>query len=148
MAVAVFDYGVWSARYPTLAANVSPSLAASYFDEAGLTLDNTDCSPVQDAGRRLVLLNMLVAHIAALNGASEANGQPTGLVGRVTKATEGTVSVEVDAGVANGSAAWFAQTPYGYQFWNATRGLRSFMYVPARRPTFEPYGRAWGTTWK
>lgn len=137
MAIAVFDYALWSARYPELAGSVNETLAGLYFNEAELYLSNTDCSPVEDAGQRLMLLNMLVAHIALLNAA--INGQaPSGLIGRVTDATEGTVKVSVDAGSIPGSASWYAQTTYGWAYWNATARYRTMRYIPGRQPSFEP----------
>ena len=70
MAAVAFDYLGWSARYPELAAYVSLQLATAYFNEAGLYCDNTVNSPVTDdsvGGQRYMFLNMLTAHIAALN---------------------------------------------------------------------------------
>lgn len=137
MAVAVFNYDVWAARYPDLATKVDAPLAEAYFLEAGLYLNNTDCSPVADVNVRLVLLNMLVSHIATLN-LSEANGG-TGLVGRVSKATEGTVSVETSLGGLSDQATWFAQTPYGLSFWQATARYRTARYRAGPKPMFDPW---------
>lgn len=145
MAIAVFDYSAWAARYPEIAGSVNAQLAGLYFVEATLYLDNTDASLVADAAQRLVLLNMLVAHIALLNATINGTA-PSGLVGRVTSATEGTVSVQVDAGAISGTAAWFAQTSYGYAYWIATARYRGARYIPGIQPNFEPfYGR--GSYW-
>lgn len=145
MAIAVFDYTAWQTRYPEFNGAVSESMAALLFAEAGLYLDNTDGSRVTDPARRLLYLNMIVAHLAALSGVLEAGGKPTGLVGRVTSATEGSVSVSVETGLAPGTGGWWTQTPYGFAFWSATKRLRSATYVPGIQPSFEPmYGRgAW-----
>ena len=134
---ASFDYDLWSARYPELAGPpgsppaVPPTLAASYFAEATLYFDNTGAGHVQDAGQQLALLNMLVAHIAALN--APLNGQASSpLVGRISSASEGSVSVSTDLQVP-GTAAWFAQTKYGLAFWAATAQYRTMRYIgPAR----------------
>lgn len=143
MPAAVFDYAAWSARYPELAGKVDDTRAGLLFAEAGLYLDNTDASPVQDLPTRLMLLNMLVAHIAALSGALEPGGSPSGLVGRVSSASEGSVSVSVDTGLTPGTAVWYQQTPYGLSFWQATKGLRSAIYVPSYPRNFEPWRRGW-----
>lgn len=146
MAIAVFDVGAWRALYPEFTVGaVSDVRAALLFAQAGLYLDNTDASPVQDVNRRLMLLNLLTAHLAALSGGLEADGKPNGLVGRVTNATEGSVSVSVDAGAEAGSAGWYAQTAYGYQFWAATRSLRSARYVASPPRVFDPFRarRSW-----
>ncbi|WP_371432430.1 DUF4054 domain-containing protein [Novosphingobium sp.] len=144
MAVAVFDYAAWVARYPEFGA-VSEQRAALFFAEAGLYLDNTDASPVQDVAMRLVLLNMVTAHIAALSGALNADGKPSGLVGRVSSASEGSVSVTTELGHVPGSAAWYQQTSYGLGFWQATKRFRSAVYVPAQPYNFEPWS---GATWR
>lgn len=128
MAVAVFDYSVWSARYPELSATVAQPLASSYFDEAGLYLNNTETSPVADVARRLVLLNMLTAHIAALNMPGSS-----ALVGRVSNASEGSVSVQAEY-APPGTSAWFVQTKYGAAYWQATAYLRTMRYIAGIGP--------------
>lgn len=133
MGIAVFDYAVWSARYPLIAPKVSEPLASSYFTEAGaLYLDNTDCSIVQDVPTRLMLLNMLVAHIALLGGAGAAG--EAGLVGRISSATEGSVTIQADYNASPGSEQWYAQTGPGAAFWAATARYRTMRYVPGPQP--------------
>jgi hypothetical protein len=141
--VAVFDYATWALRYPTLATTVTAPLADLYFAEAGLWCDNTDCSPVPadpvTYQPRLMLLGMLVAHIATLNGAGQPGGQASGLVGRVSSATQGSVSVSAEFKAGDG-AAWYIQTPYGAQFWAATAAYRTFQFVPAPPDAYPPFG--------
>jgi len=127
MTAVVFDPAAFKARYPEFAAVGDPLLSAC-FGEAGLYLSNTDNSPVQNLTRRAVLLNMLTAHIATLGGALSSDGQPRP-VGRVSSATEGSVSASMEY-LAPGSSAWFAQTQYGAAFWQATTSLRGFRYIP------------------
>ena len=122
-----FDATAFKARYLEFAAVADPLLSAC-FDEAGLYLSNADNSPVQNLTRRAVLLNMLTAHIAALGGALSSDGQPRP-VGRVSSATEGSVSASMEY-LAPGSSAWFAQTQYGAAFWQATTSLRGMRYIP------------------
>lgn len=144
MAVAVFDYTAWTTRYPEFGA-VNSTLAALYFAEAGLYLDNTDASPVTDVNIRLMLLNMLTAHVAVLAGALEPDGKPSGMVGRISSATEGGVSVSLESGLLPGTAAWFQQTSYGLSFWQATKNLRSATYVAAPARVTEPWA---GAVWR
>jgi hypothetical protein len=130
MGIVVFDVASFRVRYPEFA-TVSDELLGAYFDEATIYLNNTEYSPVTDLTKRALLLNMLVAHVAALNAG--VNGQAASpLVGRVNSATEGSVSVTTDMGAVSGSAAWFMQTKYGAAYWQATVNLRSFRYVPGR----------------
>jgi hypothetical protein len=138
--IVTFSYPVWAQRFPELAGSVSGGLANAYFAEAQLFLANTLCSPVQDVGQRGLLLNLIVAHLAALN--SGVNGQPSSpLVGRIASATEGSVSVSTDLQTPAGAAYW-AQTKYGLQFWQSTAALRTFRYAP--RPVFPGPGYGYG----
>lgn len=131
--VVTFDYATWAARYPELAASVDEALATLYFGEATLYLDNSAQSVVRDLTARAALLNMLTAHIAKLN-ATIGGQPPSGLVGRVASASEGSVSVSTDAGAIPGTAAYFAQTQYGMSFWAATARYRTARYIPGPRP--------------
>ena len=133
MASVTFDPAAFKARYQEFAALGNPLLSA-YFSEATLYLNNGDDSKVSDLTVREILLNMLVAHLAKLN--SGANGEtPSDLVGRVSQASEGSVSVTADMGPPSGSAAWFLQTKYGAAYWQASLPFRTFGYVPgASRP--------------
>ena len=146
MGVVAFDYPAWAARYPELSASVSQPLAQQYFNEAQLYCDNTPCSPIRDdsiGGQRALLLNMLTAHIAALNAA--LNGQPSSpLVGRIGRASEGSVSVQAQMDMPAGSPQWYVQTRYGAAFWQATAQYRSMHYVPGHPPPVDPFARrAW-----
>ena len=121
MAIVSFNIATFRARYPEFNSVASATLAAC-FDEAGLYLDNTESSRVQNAGVREMLLNMLTAHIYSLNGQA---------VGRVNSGTEGSVSASSEY-ITPGTHSWFTQTQYGAAFWQATAGLRSFIYIPQR----------------
>lgn len=136
MASVTFDPTAFKLRYPEFAALGNPLLAA-YFAEATLYLNNGDDSKVSDLTVRAILLNMLVAHLSMLNAG--ANGAaPSDLVGRVSQASEGSVSVTADMGATPGSAAWYMQTKYGAAFWQASLPFRTFAYVPgASRPAWQ-----------
>jgi len=112
-------------------ATLSDAVLQLDFDLATMFLNNSCCSVVQDALVRQRLLFLLVAHIAALLQGENGN-PPSGLVGRVDKASEGSVSVS--AAYINDmtmSEAYFAQTAFGLMFWTMTARFRSFHYVPA-----------------
>lgn len=140
-----FDYQVWIHRYPEFK-SVAECDAQGYFDEATLYHRNDGGGPVADAGQQRVLLNMLTAHIAKLY-ATVGGVAPSGLVGRITDASEGSVSAAVDkfANMPN-SAQWYIQTPYGFAYWQATRQYRTAHYRPGIRyiPPGAPYGRGGG----
>ena len=136
--VVAFDYTAWSTRYPELSSIAQP-LAQAYFNEATLYLDNTAQSLVRDAsvgGQRSLILNMLTAHVAALNAPllPGPNGSMSSspLVGRIASAGEGSVSVSADLPDIPGTAAWFVQTKYGIAAWQALAPYRTFQYRPGR----------------
>lgn len=144
MAIVVFNIEAFRERYPEFN-SVSDARLNAYFVEATVYLDNTDCSPVTDAAVRSACLNMLVAHLAAIN--SGAGGQASsGVVGRVTSASQGSVSVSVDAGPSSASSWWYLQTPYGAAYWQATARYRTFRYHPDASPSGYPthYYRRYG----
>lgn len=147
--IAVFNPATFVGRYPefTAAYNANPTLFASMFAEAGLYLNNTDCSVVQDVNLRGVLLNMLTAHIAFLSGVLTADGQPRP-VGRVSAANEGAVGATFDFIPATpGSGPWFNQSAYGAAFWQATTCYRGMKYF-ARPTRVEGFtGTPMGTDW-
>jgi len=118
-------------RYPEF--TTIQAALPSYFGEATLYLDNSVNSRVVNVETRLPLLWMLTAHIAALNGG--VNGQAaTPLVGRISTASEGSVSVAAEMPGADASSAWFMQTKYGAAYWQATTRFRRMRYVLACNP--------------
>ena len=128
MPAVTFDPVAFKVRYPEFAAVADPALQAC-FDEAGMYLSNSD-KPVANEAHRIVLFNMLTAHIAYIGGLLSADGMPRP-VGRVANASEGSVSAGFDYVAATpGSGAWFQQSQYGAAFWQATTSLRGFRYIP------------------
>ena len=137
----VFVYADWATRYPELAAppdgtgTTTAAQAADDFVLAGLYLNNTPCSVVQNISVRTILLYMLTAHIAALAARQAAEPDGNAIVGRISDATQGSVSVSADVGTTNNNQAWFYQTQYGMSFWQATAAYRAGgRYKPGRVP--------------
>lgn len=127
--IVTFDAAAFKVAYPAFAGLSDPVLTAN-FGMATLQMNNSCCSAVKDAPTRALLLNLLVAHISALlNG---ANGQPPqGIVGRVSQASEGAVSVSADySSSVNDSEAYYIQTPWGAQYWQSTLPYRTARYIP------------------
>ncbi|QDH14495.1 DUF4054 domain-containing protein [Formicincola oecophyllae] len=136
--VVAWDWQGWAAAYPALAVSVAPEQAQGAFTLACLCLNNTPGSVVGDVTQRQALLWLLVAHIlqlglnqaaAASGGASPGSG---GLVGRVSSASRGSVSISTDGGGIPSGAWWYAQTPWGAAFWQATAWLRQMRCLPGR----------------
>lgn len=125
----VFDAAAFKAAFPSFAAVADASLGMA-FTLATLQLNNSCGSRVCDATQRETLLNLLTAHIAAL--AYGENGlPPAGLVGRVDKAQEGSVSVSADMGTVVYGQAYYLQTQWGALFWQSTARYRTMVYIPA-----------------
>lgn len=143
MAVVTFDPVAFVERYPEFS-GVSSTLLQAYFDEATLIVNNTDCAFVSDVTERKILLWALVAHITYINNGADNEGA-SGIVGRISSASEGTVSVSSDY-TSTLNSQWYNQTPYGAKFWQLTAKYRTMRYVPgrswpARRYTGRTYGR-------
>lgn len=150
----VFDYVYFQKNFPDLARWVSPEQAQSYFNLASLYLDNTDngvpgyipgyghvgCravgNQVRDIATRQNLMGILMAHIATLL-APIGGEASSGLVGRISSATEGSVSVSVSLPEIAG-AEWFSQTKWGLLFWQATAAYRTARYIPGPRMMCRP----------
>lgn len=137
MGVVVFDSAAFIARYPVFAAFYAafPDALQGYFDTATLFLNNTPCSVVGDLTRRATLLNMLVAHLLQLDGVltPAGSGSTAGQVGRISGATEGSVSAQFAMEGVTGNSAFFMQTAYGTQYWYATAPYRTMHYVRSGR---------------
>lgn len=144
-----FNYNGWKARYPEFA-DVSSDAATAYFNEATIYCRNS-LGPVSTVALLSTYLNMITAHIAWLYSPRDASGNPSStgtqpapaLVGRVSSATQGSVTVAVEMPTQPAAAAWFQQTKYGASFWEATKQYRTMRYLP--RPQIVPgFGPWWG----
>lgn len=121
--VVVFDPAEFLLLYPSITA--TDEQLEMYFGVAETFLSNTKCSVVKNLDARKNMLYLLTAHIAALTGQAEA-GNPT--VGRISNATEGTVSVGLDYGTMGNNERWYLQTPWGAMYWQLTKKYRSAVY--------------------
>lgn len=143
--IVVFDYTSWITRYPEFA-KVSSATATLFFQDATLSCDNTDASPIPSGTPGFIrdrLLNMLTAHIAALS-ARAAMG--IGFVGHIDSATQGSVSVTVKLDDSK-IPPYFAQTPYGMMFWQASAPYRLSIYAAPCYPMASPFNLLFGVNW-
>jgi hypothetical protein len=146
MGIVVFDVDAFRAQYPEFS-NVTDDQLQACFNQATLYLNNTECSVVVDLNQRAILLNMLTAHIAYMRyGDSKGNGGISGGVGRVSSASEGSVSVSFDMPTTQNNA-WYMQSPYGSDYWFATAQFRTMRYKNGYSPSnypnyYTPYGRS------
>src|SRR6202012_2741007 len=104
MAVVTFDPTALRTTYPEFA-SVSDARATDMFTIASYSiLDNTDKSPGMDVNYPTQLFYMLVAHMLLLRGTSDPpllNNAPTG---RISSATQGTVTSQFEYILPQGSS--------------------------------------------
>jgi hypothetical protein len=145
MSAVTFVFADWQEQYPEFL-NVTQGMATNYFNRATLLCTNNTCNPAYSSSETppgntlLTLLYLLTSHIAWLSAPRDSQGNissvgspESSLVGRISSASEGSVSVQTDMGDANAgspSQAWYMQTRYGAEYWAATAGYRTAVYVP------------------
>lgn len=136
--VVVFNVAEFRELYPAIKA--TDAQLEDYFAMAETFLDNTKCSVVKNLEARKRLLYLLVAHIATLTGRAEQGNE---VVGRVSSATEGSVSISLDYGTMGNNERWYLQTPWGAMYWQLTKRYRSAVYrlglapMPVQRTYFK-----------
>lgn len=133
MTVIVFVPADFKAEYPEFAAVADARCTVMFTIASQSLLDNTSGSPVMDANYRTQLFYMLVAHLLLIFGDGTATTPNNAPPGRLSSATEGSVSTSFEYNIPQGSmlAAWFLQTKYGALYWTATAPFRSFKYFAA-----------------
>jgi len=135
-----FSYPKWVAMFPEFQ-GCSPTQGQAWWDRAGLQCANDVCNPAFAAGILEQLLYLLTSHIGFLTAPRDANGclaqsgtPAPSIVGRINTASEGSVSVGAEwDGSGSPSEAWFLQTRYGAEYWQATAQFRTMRY--AAQPT-------------
>ena len=134
--IVAFDFNAFSATFPELEPIGAP-LAGQYFAIATLMHANDGSGPISSAAVQSSLLNLLTAHIAWLFAPRDASGNPAqsgsaapNLTGRVSSATEGSISVQTEAleGFNTAQASWLSQTRYGALYWASTARFRVMHY--------------------
>lgn len=127
--VVVFVPADFKAAFPEFS-TIADAVLDQNFDIATLVIANTCEGVITDAVKREKLLNLATAHITQLrNGAS--GGGPSGIVGQIIAAREGSINVGVAEIKAGMNQVWFAQTQWGIMLWQSLAPYRTFRYVPA-----------------
>lgn len=131
-AIAALVLADFRAAYPAFATNPPDATIQAYFTLGGeVWLRNDGTGRVKSVPLQTQLMYMLTAHLCQLFSGPDGNN-PSGLVGRINSATEGSVTVSTEY-ESTMNSAWFNQTPYGAAFWQATAAYRSMAaYVPGR----------------
>lgn len=136
-------YSDWTTQFPMLAPYINEAQFDSCFVLAQLYQANDGCGPINDCTLALTLMYLMISFIAVLTypttGPTATPDPASPLVGRVSNATEGSVSVAAQYEQPPGTAQFFAQNQWGALWWSATSQFRTFRYAPG--PTARgPYG--------
>jgi hypothetical protein len=141
--IATFDFGLFESLFPVFF-RAAPGFIPVTEDQINMVIPiatsysrNDGGGPVNNPQVQLNLLNLAVAHCTQLLFGSATN-PPTGMVGRIASASEGSVSVQTDWPTTPGSA-WWSQTQYGAMWWQMALPYRLGMYLPKTTPSFNPY---------
>lgn len=133
-----FNYETWIALFPEFSP-LSEAQGNAYFMRATDVCANSCSNPINATGNLASLLYLLTSHVAWLSCPKDANGNPaaTGqaasqLVGRISSANEGTVSVQTeldDTGNSSALDSWLQQTKYGLEYLAKIAQYRTAVYL-------------------
>lgn len=139
-AVSTYSYAAFQAQFSNLS-TVPSGTVQSWWNLAGAFHDNSGNGPVQEQGMQDSLMNMVAAHLLVLMGGITVNADGSinqGVVGRVSNASEGSVSIASENNYPEGTVQWWQQTQFGSMYWMATAPWRSMQYRPGPQRQFSP----------
>ncbi len=140
-----FDLAAWRLLFPEFSNVTDDQLNGPIWTMAQAYCRNDGGGPVCDVLVQTELLNLMEAHIAQLLYGSTT--QPaSGLVGPITSATEGSVSVATGL-VLNTSNQFFLQSKYGQLFWQLALPYRLARYYPKITQQFQPVAAPGSPYW-
>lgn len=129
--VFVFDPDAFKLAFPQFASYSNEQLMW-FFESIEYIIDNSESSCISLKNRKRWFW-LLVAHKAELQ--NRINSGNTGLVGRISSATEGSVSISTDYPIGSGALEqWLKSTPYGAEFYAVTAAWRTALWVSAEAP--------------
>lgn len=129
MAIVVLDISKFRAMFPEFS-NLTDAQLPFLFDQATDYLNNSEYSLVIDVIKRERLLYLLIAHLAYVRYGDANDNGGSGMVGRLSSASEGSVSASSDAGQIEFRYMWYTQSPHGMDYWQATKVYRMANYYP------------------
>lgn len=136
-----FSDATWVAMFPEFTP-LTTAQGQAYFNMACLICGNSCTNPAFGDGNLSSLLYFLTSHFAWLNCPKDGNGNPaaTGgaaspLVGRISSANEGSVSVQTEwtGGDKSSLESFLLQTKYGAAYYAMTSQYRTARYVGVPR---------------
>ena len=130
--VFVFDPIEFKSVYPQFSKFTDSQLDWFFEMVENDVLDNTETSCIPLSTRRKLFF-LLVAHKAQLQDRIDEGN--SSLVGRISSATEGSVSISSDyLSSPTALAQWLNQTPYGAEYYAMTSKYRTVLWVAAEPP--------------
>jgi hypothetical protein len=139
--VVPFIYSDWAALFPQFSNLSQAQITGPVLTVAQQYNRNDGGGPVNDPGVQTQLINLMVAHVAQLLYGSTT--QPVSpIVGRISNASEGSVSVAADWPTTP-SNAWFLQTQYGAMWYQMALPFRLGRYAPKVTPQLKPGVGPW-----
>jgi hypothetical protein len=138
--VVQYDYAAWQNQFPALA-SVASNVVQSYWIMAEAFHANDGGGPIQTASLQTVLMNLMAAHLLVLFNSMIVNPDGSinsGLVGRISSTSEGSVSVSTENQYPPGTDQWYQQTQFGSAYWAATSQFRRMSYRAPPRRRFNP----------
>ena len=130
--VFVFDSTEFKTIYTQFSARTDAQLNWFFEEVESDVLDNSETSCISLKTRRKLFF-LLVAHKAELQNRIDSGN--TGMVGRISSASEGSVSVTTDYSTSSTALAqWLNQTPYGAEYYALTARYRTALWVAAGTP--------------
>jgi Protein of unknown function (DUF4054) len=140
--VVTFDFTMFIALFAEFTP-LGALLSEAYFMRAtGSIISNSTTNPMYADGNLPYLIYLVTAHVAALNCPRDANGNPSAsglpasqLAGRISSATQGSVTVQTEYPVNDPTAqqAYLMQTKYGQEYLAARAPYNTGHYLA--RPT-------------
>lgn len=129
--VATWTYQGWLKLFPEFASVPQAQVVAleQAVVEASL-VRNDGGGPVSNPNTQLALLNFATAHVVFLltrAGSGPGNGA---IVGQITSASEGSVSVATSGAASTPNSAYWAQSQYGITLWQMLAPYRTMRYIP------------------
>lgn len=131
-----FDWATFTLLFPEFEC-LTEARVQQYFNMATMFVRNTPGNPAICILPQL--LNLVTAHIAWLLSPKDSSGNPSltgsasnaGLVGRISSATQGSVSVgtTLDGQPGSPSEQWYAQSQYGLLAFQAMAAFRVARYT-------------------
>ena len=148
--IVTFNYATWVQLFPQFA-YLNITQAQLYWSLATQVHRNDGGGPITDPETQTNLLNLATAHIVQLFAPNPTNtgfNRDPNVVGRITNASEGSVSVATEMTLPpNANASWWNQTQPGSLYWLVSAPFRTMRYIHATPKPTDPwpiYGRGFG----